>query len=569
MLMGLPARAQQVLYFDDFESPPTAFLLNTTDLGGQMDGANHWTWNDVYAGGSGTTSCLGLNFTFDIPTTAAQPAGITNANGHYVHMTSMVAQTNGIENCNFATADGLCTPTETYFARMNTDVSTVGATEVSLAFWWLCGGGNQNYGQVYYSTDGGTTWTQLTSPILKYKNQPTWTQQTISDPAFAGQATLRFGFRFVNGSSLNASDPGFAIDDLSITATTAEATLGTGTLAYSAYCPGSNVLVPYEATGPWNAGNVFTAELSDASGSFANPVAIGSLASTVSDTIAAVIPAGTALGSGYLVRVVGSDPAMVADNTSAVISIDEAPWAGMDTHVTFCTSDAPQTLLNFMPGASDCGAWTGPDGSPFPDVLDPATAAAGPYTYTTDCASGCPQDESVLTVGIAQAVQAGTDSAITVCVYDPAFPLFSLLGGDPDAGGTWLDPALEPSNSMYDPATMTPGCYTYAVAALSPCVSDSAVVCITEDACAGIHEAGEGLAGMRWLGQRGSDQLFTTGDVRPEQVRLLDAQGRQVDASWRLTGTNLVLHMEGLSSGVYVLHVHAGGLGTAVRLVNR
>lgn len=563
-----PASAQQVLFSEDFEGAQPAFVLNTTDMASVAAGTNAWLVNNAYAGGSGLVSCLGMDFSFTVPATAAQPAGISSPNSRYLHTTSTAAQASGVLNCNFVAADGMCNPVERYFVRMANDVSTVGASDVSLDFWWLCAGSNQNYGEVYYSTNGGSSWTQVTAPIMKYKNQSTWTQQTISDPAFAGQATLRFGFRFVNGSSLNASDPGFGIDDVSISVTSEEVTLSTGALAHTAYCPESSIQVPYVASGPWNPGNVFTAELSDASGSFANPVAIGSLASTTSGTIAATIPAGTPLGSGYLVRVAGSDPAQVADNTSTVFSINEAAWAGVDTHVSYCTSDAPQPLLDQLPGASDCGTWTGPDGQPTPDLIDPATAAGGAYTYTTDCSAGCPPDQAVLTVAIVQAPDAGAEAGVTVCTYDPAFDLFSQLAGTPDAGGTWTGP-MPVVNGIYDPAAMVPGCYTYTVMGISPCPAASAQVCVVEDDCVGIHEAGEELAGMRWLGQHGTDQLFTTGDVRPEQVRLLDAQGRQVDAAWNLTGTNLVLRMDGLSSGVYVVHVSASGHRGALRLVNR
>lgn len=57
--------------------------------------------------------------------------------------------------------------------------------------------------------------------------------------------------------------------------------------------------VVFRAAAP-NAGNVYTVQLSNASGSFSSPVNIGTLASTAtSGTIAALIPAGTVSGTGY------------------------------------------------------------------------------------------------------------------------------------------------------------------------------------------------------------------------------------------------------------------------------
>jgi len=76
------------------------------------------------------------------------------------------------------------------------------------------------------------------------------------------------------------------------------------------FCAGSSISVDYTATGgTWNSGNNFTAEISDAAGSFTSPVAIGSAFSQESGTINATIPANTDDGTGYRVRVVSADPA--------------------------------------------------------------------------------------------------------------------------------------------------------------------------------------------------------------------------------------------------------------------
>ena len=76
-------------------------------------------------------------------------------------------------------------------------------------------------------------------------------------------------------------------------------------------CAGSSVVVPVNITpcGTFNAGNIFTAQLSDASGSFANPVSIGTLSSTTAGNINAQIPANTAAGANYRIRVIASSPA--------------------------------------------------------------------------------------------------------------------------------------------------------------------------------------------------------------------------------------------------------------------
>jgi gliding motility-associated-like protein len=77
-------------------------------------------------------------------------------------------------------------------------------------------------------------------------------------------------------------------------------------------CAGQPLSIPFNAAGTWNAGNVFTAQLSNAAGSFATPTAIGTLSlsgnNLTGNTINVTIPGGTPTGTGYRIRVVGSAP---------------------------------------------------------------------------------------------------------------------------------------------------------------------------------------------------------------------------------------------------------------------
>ncbi len=184
-----------------------------------MSGANTWLINAIYTGGSGDVDCMGFPIGFTVPNTAAQPTGIPDANGAYMHIASTEAVADGILNASFAAADGFCTDPGSHFSRMEQDLNTVGMTNTSLSFWWLCNGGSQSFGEVHYSTNGGTTWNLITAPFAQYNGQASWVEQTIALPEFNGQETLRFGFRFVNNSSLSGgSDPSFGVDEILVTA---------------------------------------------------------------------------------------------------------------------------------------------------------------------------------------------------------------------------------------------------------------------------------------------------------------------------------------------------------------
>ncbi len=566
----LPAIGQSVLFTEDFEGTQPAFTLNTTDMNSVAGagGDNFWVLNNAYTGGAGMMDCIGFSLPFTVPNTATQPAGVSSANGTYLHITSAGGSNSGVANCHFAAANSLCVNAANHFARMSSDVSTLGASQASFNFWWLCAGGPNSYGEVYYSTNSGSTWTLVSTPVATYRNQSTWTQQTVSLPAFAGQATLRFGFRFVNAVALSASDPAFGIDDVSITSTSDVNAIQTTALSSTTYCPGSTVSVSYTATGAWNAGNVFTAELSDIAGSFAFATAIGSVTSTSSGSIAATIPTSTAIGTGYLIRVIGSDPATIASNTTAAITIIDAPYAGENDHISFCENDDPQVLIDLMPGASTCGTWTGPDGAPTADILDPSVAVSGPYTYSTNCPGLCPQDQAVLIIAIVVAPDAGDSTSVTVCMDAPAFSMFDSLEGTPDGGGVWTG-ASTAIGGMYDPVTMVPGCYTYTVAGTSPCGNATATVCVIEEACTGISETHGGLAAMQWLGQQGNVHHVRIGADKPRVVELFDAAGRQLEAPTNLQGGVLSINMSGAHPGMFLMRIQTDDRISTLRLIHQ
>ncbi|MBK9175701.1 MAG: hypothetical protein IPM46_05055 [Flavobacteriales bacterium] len=480
VLLTLSAQAQTVLFTETFDGTP-AFALNTADQGGVTNSLdNTWLINSAYAGGSGSVVCLGFPLPFTVPGTPAQPGGITNANGNYLHITSVAAQNSGVLSCCFLAADGLCASQASHFARMTTDVAT-GAEEISLSFWWLCAGGTNNYGEVYYSTNSGSSWNVINTPIAQYRNQGNWVQQSITLPAFSNQATLRFGFRFFNGTTLSAQDPAFAVDDVRITAAGAVPnSIATGALAGSAYCQGAQLSVPYTALGTYIGGNIFSAQLSDASGSFAAPTVIGTLASTVSGSISCTIPALAPPGTGYRIRVVSSDPVTVGSANAVDITITAAPYAGPDDQVTLCKNSGIYDLLQFMPGASTCGGWTGPGGAPFSGQLNTATDLGGVFTYTTNCPGGCPQDAATLTVVLLNPANAGNDVSAALCSNGTPPSLISYVNGGDLTGIFYYQ------GSTIPPDFSVPGTYAldYVVFGTAPCTNDTADFLFTVNAAA-------------------------------------------------------------------------------------
>jgi hypothetical protein len=154
---------------------------------------------------------------------------------------------------------------------------------------------------------------------------------------------------------------------LFITPSNAQTTITTGKVALS-QCAGAAVSVPFTITGTFNAGNTFTAQLSNAAGSFATPTAIGTLSGVAAGTVMATLPA-NANGAAYKIRVIASNPATTgADNGNGVaihalptISISGSPCAG--TLISASSNETPITLQWNLNGAAAQTVHTTYDGN--------------------------------------------------------------------------------------------------------------------------------------------------------------------------------------------------------------
>jgi hypothetical protein len=134
----------------------------------------------------------------------------------------------------------------------------------------------------------------------------------------------------------------------------------------------------------FNADNVFTAQLSDAFGSFANPVNVGS-AFTTAGIIDVTIPSNTPSGAGYRIQIVSSDPVVTGSDNGSDIAINSSPSVSI-------TPDGP---TSFCPGGSvDLDAGGGYTSYLWSDGITNETinsiTSSASYTVTVLNASRCP-----------------------------------------------------------------------------------------------------------------------------------------------------------------------------------
>ncbi|MBK8498837.1 MAG: hypothetical protein IPL52_08470 [Flavobacteriales bacterium] len=182
----------------------------------------------------------------------------------------------------------------------------------------------------------------------------------------------------------------------------------------------------------------------------------------------------------YTYTVAGIAPCV---NSTATVTVTENPVADAGTNgtLTVCSSSAPLALIAQLGGTPQAGgAWSGP--SPvIGGIYDPATMNSGVYTYTVAGIAPCVNASATVTVTENSAVSAGVNGSLTLCSNGAAVALLAGLGGTPDAGGAWSGPSAVAAGN-YDPATMTPGVYTYTVNGVAPCANASAAVTVTENA---------------------------------------------------------------------------------------
>jgi hypothetical protein len=310
-------------------------------------------------------------------------------------------------------------------------------------------------------------------------------------------------------------------------------------------CANTQVELPYDVVGTFNAGNVFTAELSDVNGSFASPTVLGSVISTASGTITCVFPAGLS-GNGFQLRVNSSDPLEIGIPTAGLLM--EAPNAGVSSVASVCGNSIQ--AFPFLNGSPDMGGtWSihmGIGVWMFDDQF--AGMADGEVLrYVVTSTNGC-TDTALVFVNTTIPPVAGANTSISVCSSDAPFSMYQALGGSPDAGGTWTDPGGAPQPPTFTPGLSLPGCYTYTVAGIAPCPNASSALCVNVSPVA---NAGNN-ATLSWCLSSGALDLFAQLGGTPS------TGGTWTDDSATGALSGSTFNPAGVPSGTYVFTYTVG-----------
>lgn len=374
--IAIQTSAQTTLYTQNFETGLTPAGWN---LGGTVPSGNEWIINNSYAGSPPF-----------IPNTISQPGTFAGgANSYYLHIHNTSA-CSGASICNAAFQTSV-TPDSVYATTGN--IPTSGYYGVALKFYYLSDGAiNDSYGKVQYSINGGTNWYNLGLPM--WYDVAAWTQITLTDPAIDNQADVRFRFMWKTGAG--GQDPAFSIDEMMVEgSSTPVNSITTGTITPTSNCPGETWIIPYTITGTYTSGNVFRAEISDATGSFVSPTTLGvTHASTTSGSWTATLPNPLPPGTAYRIRVISTNPPVTGSDNGSNLTIKALPvvnYPNIDPD-TVCHNASAITLSGGNPSG---GIYMGSGVSA--GVFTPDASLAGVnyinYSYT-DATTGCSNTDS-------------------------------------------------------------------------------------------------------------------------------------------------------------------------------
>jgi hypothetical protein len=168
------------------------------------------------------------------------------------------------------------------------------------------------------------------------------------------------------------------------------------------FCAADSLAFAFAANGTYNAGNIFTAELSDASGNFGSPQAFGTLASTGGGALVKFkLPGNVPTGTGYKIRVNSSNPAATGLASAATLAINNRPQLGPDATVN----------LNCIGETADLNPLFNVSGLTFSwNTVNTTTAPAGTYRLIATNANGC-SDTAFAVVQVEVATWTGSVSS--------------------------------------------------------------------------------------------------------------------------------------------------------------
>lgn len=337
LFVGVRLNAQVVVYSEDFDGAVT-WTLNTDPVG---EGANPNTWyisceeEGVGEGVCGETCGAGDQTLHIGPNPVAGDLGAVY----------------GETGFGFTTSNR---------RAESADISTIGHTDLTLSFDMIGKGGGTDYGEVFYSIDGGATWVSIDAPLVSLccggipcsgAEQGLWETKTYALPLACEEIpNLRISFVWQNVDDGVATDPSIAVDNLTIEKPVVVVDGGPTALFDPediTICQGESITytdmsLTDDVISSWN-------------WVFAGGTPAGAL--TVGPHIVTYTTPGVFNTTLTVTDGIGSH------DTSFTVTVLDGPYAGESDAIDLCVDEIID-LDDYLPGADGGGTWTETSGVP-------------------------------------------------------------------------------------------------------------------------------------------------------------------------------------------------------------
>ena len=299
-----------------------------------------------------------------------------------------------------------------------------------------------------------------TNPYCAHLSSTTLNAGSYNSYLWTGGATTQTIAVSAGTYTVTVTDANTCTSATSVVVTTMLCNTVSCAMGTTTFCAGATSSVDYTIIGTYNAGNIFTAQLSDASGSFASPTSIGSVTSTSAGSISISIPS-NAVGTGYRVRVNSSNPAVTGANNGTDIIVYSNPFASIGSHIDVNCFGNANGLLS-VDAAGGGGSFT------YLWSLNSSTSTfitslvAGTYSVTVTDNHGCTSTTSAIVTQPSLLTTSSSSGTIN-CYGQSTSVTINASGGSTAYTGTGVV------------SNVTAGTYTYTVSDAHGCTASTSL----------------------------------------------------------------------------------------------
>lgn len=268
---------------------------------------------------------------------------------------------------------------------------------------------------------------------------------TIGSVTFAGNGNISVTIPTTAGGGtayrirVRSSNPGGGLTSpQSVAFTVTSIGMNAPTTAATTFCAGStfNVTRVMATACNYLAGNVFTAQLSDASGSFASPLAIGTATATGAGNISVTIPSTTTSSTLYRIRVVSTNPVTTSLPTASSLTVNQlginAPTVSTTSLCQGAAISVTYTVQN------SCTFPNTPSNNVFTAQL---SNAAGSFASPTAIGTLTSNNSGTINAVVPPATPAGTNYRVRVVSSNPTVIVSADNGANITVSATSGNPA--------------------------------------------------------------------------------------------------------------------------------